>query len=178
MPTLPGTGLVLAAGGGLTDIDSALFVWTLVLFGLFAFVIGKFGWRPLLHIIEEREKSIREAVGGAERANAEAHELLARHRDMLREAGREREEILSRATREAQKLRDELAARARAEGDQIVQRARDQIERETRAAAEALRSQVADIAVAAAAKIVESSMTEDAQKKLVEDFVASFPRVP
>ena len=46
-------------GGGLTDIDRTLFVSTLVLFALFAAVLGRFAWRPLLEIVENREKTVR-----------------------------------------------------------------------------------------------------------------------
>ena len=84
MPLLPVA--LLAGGGGLTDIDATLFASTLVLFALFAWVLKKFAWGPLLGIIEEREKSIREAVEGSEKANAEAKDLLEKHRAMLREA--------------------------------------------------------------------------------------------
>src|SRR5574339_383828 len=64
---------------------------------IFAFVLGKFAWGPLLAAIEGREKSVRDHVDGASKANAEAQALLAQHKEMLREAGREREEILARA---------------------------------------------------------------------------------
>jgi hypothetical protein len=41
-------------GGGLTDFDFGLTIWTIVLFALFALVMTKLGWKPLLDIIEER----------------------------------------------------------------------------------------------------------------------------
>jgi F-type H+-transporting ATPase subunit b len=58
----------------------------------------------------------------------------------------------------------------------MIQRARDQVEREKTVAIQELRSQVADLAVEAAAKIVTSSLTLEAQKKLVAEFVASVPK--
>lgn len=167
--------LLLAGGGGLVDVDRALFVATLVLFALFAFVLGKFGWGPLLSVIEEREKGVREAVEGAQRANTEAQALLERHKEMLRDAGREREDIIKRALAEAETLRTELSARARAESEQMVQKAREQIEREKSLAVLELRAQVADLAVEAASRIVTSSLTPDAQKKLVDEFITSLP---
>ena len=164
-------------GGGLTDINLGLTVWTVVLFAIFAFVLTRFGWRPLLNLIEEREKGVRAAVEGAHAANAEAQALLAQHKAMIREAGREREEIVKRALAEAEQLRADLGAKARAESDQIVARAKEQIEREKTQAILELRVQVADIAVAAAAKIVTSSMTPEAQKQMVQDFIANLPKV-
>jgi F-type H+-transporting ATPase subunit b len=170
--------LLAASGGGrsITDIDTTLFVSTLVLFALFAFVLTKFGWKPLLQMIEEREKSVREAVEGAHKANAEAQALLEKHKEMLREAGRERDEIIKRALKEAEQLKADLQAKARSEAEQMIQRAKEQIDREKTQAIQELRAQVGDLAVEAAAKIVTSSLTPEAQRKLVSDFITSLPK--
>jgi F-type H+-transporting ATPase subunit b len=168
---------VLYVAGGLTDINFSLFVSTAVLFAIFAFALAKFAWGPLLHTIEEREKSIKDAVDGAEKASSEAKALLEQHKQMLREAGREREEIIKKALKEAEQLKSDLSERARAESAQILQRAKEQVEREKNLAILELRGQVADLAVAAAAKIVESSLTPEAQRKLVSDFIAQMPKV-
>jgi F-type H+-transporting ATPase subunit b len=167
---------LLASGGGLTDVDRSLFVSTLVLFGLFALVMGKFAWKPLLHIIEEREKSIRDSVEGAEKAKNESAALLAQHQELLREGGRQREEIVKKALADAEQLKADLSAKARAEADALIQRAKDQIEREKRLAIQELRGQVADLAVQAAGKIVQSSLTPEAQRKLVNEFVEGLPK--
>jgi len=166
----------LLAAGGLTDIDFGLTLWTIVLFVLFAFLMTKLGWGPLLKAIEEREKGIRGAVDGAQKARTEAQALLAQHKEMLREAGRERDEIMKRALKEAEQLKADLTTRAKAEGDQMVQRARDQIDREKNQAILELRGQVADLAVQAASKIVQSSLTPEAQRKLVDEFIKTMPR--
>ena len=169
------SGLLLAEGGGasLTDIDFNLTLWTLVLFVLFAGVLWKFAWGPLLATIDAREKSVRDEVEGAHRANAEAGQLLERHKELVRDAGRERDELMKRTRAEAEQIRNDLQAKARTEADQVLERAKEQIQRERDLAITALRAQVADVAIEAAAKIVESSLTKDAQKKLVDEFVAS-----
>jgi F-type H+-transporting ATPase subunit b len=169
--------LTSAEGGGsaLVNFDLTLFVSTLVLFGLFALVLGRFGWKPLLKMIEERENSVRNAVEAAQRANAEAQALLARHQELLRDAGREREEIIKRAAQDAERLRADLVAQARVEAEGQLERARQEIQRETRRALSEVRTKVADLAVDAAAKIVTSSLTPEAQKKLAEEFIAGLP---
>ena len=166
----------LLAAGGLTDINFGLTLWTIVLFILFAVLMTKLGWGPLLKAIEEREKGIKGAVDNAQKAHTEAQALLAQHKEMLREAGREREDIIKRAMKDAEQLKSDLSARAKAEGDQMVQRARDQIEREKGQAILELRTQVADLAMQAASKIVTSSLTPEAQRKLVDDFLKTMPR--
>jgi F-type H+-transporting ATPase subunit b len=173
VPALARTAL---AAGGLTDVNFGLTLWTIVLFVIFAVVMTKLGWRPLLQAVEEREKRVRDSVEGAQRASTEAQGLLAQHRELLREASREREEIIKRALAEAEKLKAELSARARAESEQLLKRARDQIERDKAQAIQELRAQVAEIAIAAAGKIVESSLTPQVQRKLVDDVIATLPQ--
>jgi F-type H+-transporting ATPase subunit b len=164
------------AAGGFTDLEFGLTLWTVVLFAIFAFVLTRLGWKPLLAMIEEREKSIHDAVGSAEKANEEAQRLLAQHQELIREAGRQREEIMKRALADAETVKTDLVAQARAEADRMVQKAKEQIEREKKLAIQELRSSVADLAVEAAAKIVQSSLTPEAQKKLVHDFIDNLPQ--
>ena len=83
--------LLAAAGGGLTDINLGLTVWTVVLFALFSAVLYKLGWKPILALIEEREKRIVEAVENASKAQDEAQALLVQQKEILREAGQQRE---------------------------------------------------------------------------------------
>jgi F-type H+-transporting ATPase subunit b len=157
--------LAAAEGASGSILDTTLLVSTAVLFALFAWVLGKFAWGPLLKIVDEREK-----------AAAEAKALLARHQEMLRDAGREREEILARALREAETTRTDLVERARSDAEHIVEKTREQMQQEKNQAIAELREQVADIAVEAASKIVKSSLTPEAQKKLVDDYITSLPR--
>lgn len=170
------TALPLLAGG-LTDIDLVLTVFTLILFTLFVFILSKFAWGPLLAAIDEREKSIRDAIENSRKASAEAEAILAQHKDLVRQIGAEREEIIKKAAKEAEEFRVDLMAKARSDGEDIVRRAKEQIERESAVALAKLREEVADLAVLGASKIVAASMTPEAQKKLVAEFVSSLPQV-
>jgi F-type H+-transporting ATPase subunit b len=172
------TVAVLAAAGGksgLTDVNLMLSLATIVLFGLFAFVLGKFGWRPLLDMIEERERNIRSAVEGAHKANTEAQALLIQHKETLREAGQQREDIIKKAFADAEQTRANLVAQAKADAEKQLQKAREQIQREKQLAIQEIRGEIADLAMGAAAKIVESSLTKDVQRKLVDEFIEGLP---
>ena len=169
--------LAAAEGGSFLSVDATLLGATLVAFALFAWILGKFAWGPLLKIVDEREGRIREQVDSARLAAAEAKDLLAQHQEMLKGAGREREEILQKAIREAEQVRTDLLTKARADADHVLARAREQMGREKDQAIAELRAQVADIAVEAASRIVKSSLTEEAQRKLVDDYIQELPRV-
>jgi len=164
------------AGGNLLSVDTTLFIATLVTFVVFAGILAKFAWGPLLQIVDAREKSIREQVDSAEKAAADAKATLAQHQELLRGAHRERDELLGRAAKDAEALRAELSVKARADAEQVLARAREQMTREKEQALAELRAQVADIAIEAASRIVKSSLTEDAQRKLVDDYIKDLPR--
>ena len=112
----------------------------------------------------------------AEKAAADAKATLAQHQELLRGASRERDELLARAAKDAEALRADLQAKARGDAEQILARAREQMTREKEQAVAELRAQVADIAIEAASRIVKSSLSEDAQRKLVDDYIKELPR--
>jgi len=176
MLTLLALALAEGGGGGLLSVDVTLLWATIVVFVLFAWVLGKFAWGPLLKIVDEREKTIRDQVDSAQQAAADAKDLLVQHQEMLKGAGREREEILQKAVKEAEQVRTDLVTKARADADQVVSKAREQMQREKDLAIAELRAQVADIAVEAASRIVKSSLTEEAQRQLVDDYIKELPR--
>jgi len=177
MPLLAALQAAAAAGkGGITDLNLGLVIWTVVLFLIFAVLLGKLGWRPLLDVIEAREKGIAESVEGARQANDAAQALLAQHKELLREAGQQREAMMKQALADADQLRANLMNQAKAESARLVEKAREQIEREKDIAVRDLRAQVADLAIQAAGKIVTSSLTPDTQRKLVDEFLQALPK--
>src|SRR5258708_19683946 len=112
MSPLPSLLLLSSEGGGssLTDIDLTLFVSTLVLFLIFALVLGKFAWKPLLEIVAEREKTVRDQVEGAEKARNEAQVLLDKRQKMLKHATRNREHMISPPTQQTEHVNNHLIA--------------------------------------------------------------------
>jgi F-type H+-transporting ATPase subunit b len=172
---LAGVTAAALAAGGLTDVNLVLSIATVLLFVAFAFVLTKLGWKPLLEMIEERERTIRQSVEGAHKANSEAQALLIQHKETLREAGQQREDIIKQAFADAESTRANLMAQAKAEAEKQLQKAKEQIQREKQLAIDQIRGEIADLAIGAAAKIVESSLSPDAQRKLVDEFIQGLP---
>jgi F-type H+-transporting ATPase subunit b len=176
LAAITAAAVAAAAKGGLTDVNLMLTVLTVVLFGIFAFVLTKLGWKPLLDMIEERERTIRKSVEGAHQANSEAQALLVQHKETLREAGQQREDILKQAFADADQARQSLLAQAKADSERLLEKAKEQIQREKQLALSEIRGEIAELAIGAASKIVESSLTEDAQRKLVDEFIEGLPK--
>jgi F-type H+-transporting ATPase subunit b len=165
---------VLAAGG-LTSINPGLTLWTAITFLLLLVVLAKFAWGPIVKMLAERERTIREAIEAAKKERAEAERMFAEQKRSLAQAQRDAAELAKRNQQEVEVMRQELTARARKEADELVATARRQIEEEKVKAVAELRSQVADLAIDAASRLVKVSLDEPAQRKLVEEYIAQLP---
>ena len=163
------------AAGGITDINPGLTLWTGITFLVLLVVLSKFAWGPIVKMLAERERTIRDAIDAAKKERQEAERLLAEQKDGLHRAQREAAELARRNQQEVEALRQELTARARKEADELVATARQQIAEELSKARAELKAQVADLAIDAAARLVKASLDEKAQRKLVEEYIATLP---
>jgi F-type H+-transporting ATPase subunit b len=158
-------------GGGLYDINTGLSAWTLIVFALLVVILGKFDWGPILKNVESREKSIQSAIDEAARRNAEAAKLLDEHKAQLADARRQANELIAEGRSAGEGVRKTIEEKARTEAQQIVERARQEIERERDAAIAALRKESVDLALAAAAKLMQQNLDPAKDRQLVERYL-------
>jgi F-type H+-transporting ATPase subunit b len=164
---------VLAAG--IMDLNPGLTLWTAITFLVLIFVLWKFAFGPISKMLVERETTIRDAIDSARKEREEAERLLAQQKDALLKAQREAAELAKRNQQEMEAFRAQLTAQAKKEADDLVAQARKSIQEEKKIAVAQLRAEVADLAVAAAARIVKSSLDEKTQRQLVDEYIKDLP---
>ncbi len=164
-----------ALAAGIMELNPGLTLWVAITFLVLIVVLAKVAWGPIVKMLDERERTIRDAIDQAKKERAEAEKLLAEQKESLAQARREAAELAKRNQQEVEALRAELTARARKEADDLVASARRTIEEEKQKAAAELKGQVADLAVAAATRIVKSSLDDKAQRALVEEYLRELP---
>ena len=165
---------VLAAGS-LTSINPGLTLWAAITFLVLLVVLSRFAWGPIVKMLDERTRTIHEAIDAARKERAEAERMLAEQKESLVRANREAAELAKRNQQEVETLRQELTARARQEADELVSSARKQIIEEKSKAVTELRGMAADLAIDAAARLIKSSLEENTQRQLVEDYLKQLP---
>jgi len=141
-------------------------------FALFIWFTVKFVWPPLLRAIEQRQKVIADGLAAAERGRQDLEQASHRTADMLREAKQQAQEILAQADKRGAQLIDEAKSMAVNEGERLVAAAKAEIEQEVSRAREALRAQVAALAVAGAEQILR----REVDAKVHADLLASVQR--
>jgi F-type H+-transporting ATPase subunit b len=142
---------------------------------LLVVVLSKYAWGPIVKMLDERERTIREAIEQAKKERAEAERMLAEQTASLSAAQREGAALAQQSRQEVEVLRADLTARARKEADDLVASARQQIQDEKAKALAELKGQVVDLAIDAARRLIQSSLDEKAQRALVEEYIATLP---
>ena len=151
------------------------FDWTLV-FVLITFVIlyllyKKFFFEKVHNFMQAREQKVIDAFDNAEAVTVQANELLAEYTKKLENAEFERREILKDAKAKADLRAQTIVSEANDRATEIVKQAEKEIEREKQIAVEAMRDQVAMLAVLAAEKIIEKQLDEKEQLGLVDEII-------
>jgi F-type H+-transporting ATPase subunit b len=122
-------------------------------------------------VLETRRQTIEQGLRDAEQARRDREAAAAEHAAALAEARREANDILARAQKVAQETRDADIAATREELERMRVRASEEITAEKQRALGELRSEVADLALQAAGRVVRETMTDQRQRRLVEEFL-------
>jgi F-type H+-transporting ATPase subunit b len=175
--TLHNAGLLLAQGGGeeegggafLVTPSVGLMIWTLLAFGATYLVLRKAAFPRIAANLDKRQKAIEDSIDTAERTKTEAEEILAEYRERLKEARTQAEEIVARSRRAGEQHEADSMADARKRHEELMEQTRRDIEQETSRAIQDIRKEVADLTIMATEKVTRKSLTDDDQRRLVEE---------
>lgn len=171
-----------SSGSFLITPNVGLMVWTLILFGLSVVILWRLVFPRISAALDRRQRAIEDSIDAAEETRRQADALLDEYRERLTEARDQAQEIIARARRAGEAHERESEEEAVARREQLMERTRREIEGETRRAIEEIRREVADLTVMATERVTRKVLTEDDQRRLVEetlselDFGALAPR--
>lgn len=141
-------------------------------FGIFVWFTARFVWPPLLRAIEARQKQIADGLAAAERGRQDLELAAKRAEDIVSQARGRSQGVLAQADKRAAQIVEEAKVQAKAEGDRIIAGAKAEIDREVFRAKEALRTQVAVLAVQGAEKILRREVDTKAHADLLNAVAA------
>ena len=151
---------------------TGLMIWTLVTFVIVLIVLRKFAFGPIQQLIDTRRQAIVSDLDAAQAAREEAQTSLAEYRQQLAEARKEANKIVEDARRVGDERRAAAVAELEAEKTRLMQQTREEIQSETRQALNAIKQQVADLALAATEKVVRAQLNEAEQRRLIDEALA------
>lgn len=163
------TSILAASQSWLITPNVGLMVWLLVVFAISLYILTKYAFPRIRSAIDERRRSIDDAIESAQRTREEAETVLAEYRERLQEARGQAEDIVGRARQTAQAHEREAREQAQKIASEGSARAAREIEDATRRALQELRAEVAQLSVLAAEKVTRKALDEADQRRLVEE---------
>ncbi|MFZ5641405.1 MAG: F0F1 ATP synthase subunit B [Bacillota bacterium] len=160
-------GAILSSLG----FQTGKFLWAIANFLVLLFILKKLLYKPMLQMLDDRKKSIEDAINNAETAKIEAEKLRKDYETRLAEARQEAQDIIAKATKLGEEMKQEIVTSAQNEANKAIQRAQEEISRERDQAVAALRDEVATLAVLAAGKVIGKTITVEDHAKMVKEFV-------
>ena len=150
---------------------TATLIGQMITFAILVWFIGKYLWGPMTQMMDDRKKRIADGLAAAERGKHEQELAEQKATKRIKEAKEQAADILAQAQRRGAEIIEEAKNDAKAEGERLITAANAEIEQEVNRAKEALRGQVVDITVAAAAKIIKKEIDVKAHGDLLKDVV-------
>ncbi len=153
--------------------DLGNMIWTLVVFGLVVFVLGKFAWKPILKGLQAREDFISNSLAEAKADRDQAEESLKKIEARLADARTEASAIVEEGRRDADVVRAKIEEDARDEAEKMVARAKREIELATQTAVKEIYAKADKLAVEAASAVIKREINPADHTRLIQDAIAA-----
>ncbi len=141
----------------------------IVCFGLLLVLLYVFAYKPILRMLDERSRRIKEGQESAEQAKQREEQAEQEFQNRLEQARKEGQSIVGKANEAASRMREEGRQQARQDADTMIERARAEIQRERDQAIDQLRKEFADTAVKAAERVINESLDKERHSKIIDE---------
>jgi len=150
------------------EAEPGLIIWTWITFGVLVTLLAKFAYKPIVALLEGRERSIREELEASEKTRKDAEAVLVQYQSQLSEGRAEVQKMIEEGRRAGEKLRREIMEKASEESKVLVEKAQEEIQREKQKALMDLQGHVAELSASIAAKMIAVTLKPEDHGKLIE----------
>ena len=153
------------------DINATI-IGQFITFAILVWFIMKYVWPPITKAMHDRDKKIASGLDAADRSKRELEMAEHKSATIIRDARQQATQIIEQANLHSAKLVEEAKSQAKQESQRIVATAQGEIDREVTQAKEALKNQLASLAVAGAEKIIQRQLDASSHSDLLNKLVA------
>ena len=146
--------------------DFGLLIWMLLAFLVVFFLLKKYAFGAITGAVEERKNFIDESIKNAREANEKLANIKAESEKILMEARAKQADIIKEAMATRDNIIKASQVKAQTEGAKILEEAKAQIQVEKENALRDIRSQVADLSLQVAEKVVRRQIETDKEQEL------------
>jgi F-type H+-transporting ATPase subunit b len=159
--------MYLAGEAGVITINGTVIV-ELVTFLIMLAILARYVYPRIVTLAEARQRQIAEQLKEAEEARGAAEQRLKEAEEKLNDARKTAQAVIDAAAKSAEQLRQEMRQKAEEESKRTVEAARKEIEAERDQAVRSVRSEVANLVVAATEKVIGETLDDDRHRQLID----------
>ncbi len=138
---------------------------------LLYFILKKVLYKPVVSIMEQRKNEVEGIYSSARSEKEEAEGLITEYTAKLNNAKDEASEIIKNATVYAKKNEEAIIEEARSEAKKIMEKASAEIEQERKKTYENIKTDISELSVAIAQKIIQKEISKEEHEALILDFI-------
>jgi len=157
-------------------IDIRLLIANLINFLILVGVLFKFGYKPILKFVRERQAKIEQGIKDAEHAAQKLSDAAKAKEALLTEAHQEAQRILARAKEQSDVHTKAMIEKTQREARDIVERAKREIRLEQEQSLSAIRQETAALVLAVSEKLIRKKLNEKEDALLVEKIIKDIAR--
>ncbi len=137
-------------------------------FGILFLLLYMVAYRPIISMVDERSKKIKDSVDQAEYIKEQVARTEEEAEKRIAAATKEGQDMVARAVKTGEEVRQKAGVDAKVEAEVLIQRARIEIQRERDEAVDDVRKAFADLTVQAAEKVIDRSLDKEAHREIIE----------
>jgi F-type H+-transporting ATPase subunit b len=149
-------------------INLALLIAQIVNFLVLLAILYFFAYKPILKMLDERARKIKESVDEVQKVKDQAARAEEEFKQKIETAGKQGQEVIARAMRTGEEARQRAQVEAKQEAQVLVEKAREEIKQERNEAISELRQEFADLTIVAAEKVIEKSLDKEAHRQIID----------
>lgn len=151
--------------------------WTAVTFFVILFILYRYGWNPILQLLDERERKIRESLETAEQLKVQAERSAEERRRIIEAAQKEAMGIIESAHTAAEKLRQEIVAKAQQDAAAQLEHVKQEIQAMREQALRDIRQTAVELSLALTEKVIGTSLDRRAHESLIDETLAEIGKL-
>ena len=153
------------------EISGQMVLWTWVVFAIMLAVLYKLAWKPILGVLDKREKDIQDSIDNAEKVREELDDIEQVRAKTIEDADEQSKAVLEAARKGAQEQARGIEAKARDEAQILTENAHREIEISRATAEESLRIESAAWARTLAGKLINENLDDDKNRALTDKLI-------
>ena len=158
------------------EFESGIIFWNTVSFLILVFVMYRWALPPLMKMLRERGKMIADSLAAAAENQKKSEELLSSAKQKIAEVSQSAQKIVNQAMLEGEQLKEEIISASKKEAEFLMIKAKEDLQREKNDILSAIRTQTADLIIAAANRVLGKKIDKAENERLVEESIKACQR--